>query len=99
MDTVIITIGFFGSMTVLMWMYFRYEALKLKSKSGGAEVEAQKRIEALEAKCEKLQEQVTEAHALLVDERRQLDRKLAAMIPPDSHSAPRKDIGPQTQAR
>lgn len=38
------------------------------------------RIDALEKKCEKLQEQVTEAHALLVDERRMLDQKLAQKL-------------------
>ena len=38
------------------------------------------RIEALEKKCEMLQEQVTDAHALLVDERRMLDQKLAQKL-------------------
>ncbi|HLX60721.1 MAG TPA: hypothetical protein VKX17_05510 [Planctomycetota bacterium] len=49
------------------------------------------RIAALEKKCETLQEQVTEAHILIHDEQRELDRKLAARLEaagPIPHSNP-----------
>ncbi len=38
------------------------------------------RIEALEKKCEKLQEQVNTAHTLIHDEQLQLDRKLSIAL-------------------
>lgn len=60
------------------------------------------RIEALEKKCESLQEQITDAHAQLVDERRLLDQKLAQKLSegsaaiPDEATAKQKN---QTPAR
>ena len=39
------------------------------------------RVAALEQRCAKLEEQVTEAHLLLADEQRQMDQKLAAILP------------------
>ena len=39
------------------------------------------RIDKLEKKCHALQEQVTDAHMLLSDERRELDKKLAKSFP------------------
>ena len=38
------------------------------------------RMDALEERCEKLQQQVNEAHMLIHDEQRELDRKLAARL-------------------
>lgn len=47
-----------------------------------AELDAlRKRCEALEKRCEKLEEQVVDAHAQLADERRQLDSRLASILP------------------
>lgn len=47
-----------------------------------AEIDAlRKRCDALEKRCEELQLQVTDAHAQLADERRQLDLRLANMLP------------------
>jgi hypothetical protein len=51
------------------------------------------RCEALEKRCEKLEEQVVDAHAQLADERRQLDTKLASMLPesfPTGNSAEKR---------
>ena len=63
------------------------------------------RIAALEKKCEKLQEQVNEAHILIHDEQRELDRKLAASleargaIPADSASAQARRSNSPTEVR
>ena len=46
------------------------------------------RIDALEKKCENLQELVNDAHALLVDERRMLDQKLAQRLAEGSAAIP-----------
>ena len=39
------------------------------------------RIERLEKKCAAMQEQITDAHMLLTDERRELDKKLSKAFP------------------
>jgi hypothetical protein len=75
-------IGLTALMGVIL--YFDYKEKALKTKQQGAAEPDEKllaRIDALEKQCAKLQEQVTDAHALLADERRALDQKLAAMLP------------------
>ena len=59
-------------------VYFdhRQKMAKLQSKRGEPDTQLMARVEALEKKCEKLQAQVNEAHLLIHDETRQLDRKL-----------------------
>ena len=70
-------------------IYFdhRHKMAKLMSKNAPDE-KLLARIDALEKKCESLQEQVTEAHALLVDERRMMDQKLAHKLAEGSATIP-----------
>jgi len=69
------------------WLKHRREMTKLKiegrqQKQSGSEVEEMRqRLEALEKKCVAMQEQITDAHMLLADERRALDKKLAESFP------------------
>ena len=59
-----------------IWLHHRRHMLKMKQ-NGANELQAlQSRIDKLEARCSTLQEQVTEAHLLLADERRELDQRL-----------------------
>jgi len=77
-----------GIVGLKLWFRYRLEALRIK---GGSEAETgqlERRVEALEKQCAKLQEQVLDAHALLADEQRQLDRKLTAMLPDAPDAAP-----------
>ncbi|HYG75608.1 MAG TPA: hypothetical protein VEK08_11445 [Planctomycetota bacterium] len=88
-----------GALALLLKHREKMATLKGGSQSSDPKLTA--RIEALEKKCEKLQEQVNEAHALLVDERRMLDQKLAqkleatAAIPEDGVRA----VRPPTQVK
>jgi predicted nuclease with TOPRIM domain len=69
------------------WLHHRREMAKLKiegkkQKQSGAESdELRQRLEALEKKCAAMQEQITDAHMLLADERRELDKRLAQALP------------------
>jgi hypothetical protein len=76
---------------IAYYLRHRERVLKLKY-SRAAELKPDTallaRIEALEKKCEMLQEQVNDAHALLVDERRALDQKLAQKLAEGSAAIP-----------
>jgi hypothetical protein len=58
----------------------REKMARLRGKGREPEEKLLARIEALEKKCAQLQEQVNEAHILIHDEQRELDRKLAARL-------------------
>ena len=72
---------FFIVIGLPVWLYHRREVLKMKGTAKGETTSLSQRVAALEKRCEKLEEQVTQAHLLLADEQRQMDRKLAAMLP------------------
>jgi uncharacterized protein YlxW (UPF0749 family) len=57
-----------------------------QKQNGGESAELRQRLEALEKKCTEMQEQITDAHMLLADERRALDKKLAESFPEVSAS-------------
>jgi uncharacterized protein HemX len=69
------------------WLKHRREMVKMKlegqaqRQNGGEAAELRQRLEALEKKCTEMQEQITDAHMLLADERRALDKKLAESFP------------------
>lgn len=58
----------------------RQKMAKLMKTQSTSDEQLLKRIKALEAKCDKLQEQVNEAHFLIHDETRQLDQKLLQQL-------------------
>jgi hypothetical protein len=72
-----IIVAFFGMVVGLpVYLHHRRTVLKMKGQSN-RDIEAlHKRIDHLEKECRKLQDQVTEAHVLLADERRELDKRL-----------------------
>ena len=66
----------------LVSVYFQHQQ-KMAKIQGASNAETERlaaRLEAVEKKCANLQEQVNDAHALLVDERRMLDQKLAQKL-------------------
>jgi uncharacterized coiled-coil protein SlyX len=65
------------------WMAGFWGGSRASNKELAVRLEALEQKHALlEQRCEKLQDQVTEAHLQLADERRVLDQKLSAMLPP-----------------
>jgi hypothetical protein len=70
-----------------VYLYHRREVMRLKGTQAREVSKLTERIESLDKRCQKLEEQVTAAHLLLDDERRQMDRKLATMLP-DTPSEP-----------
>ncbi len=64
------------------------------------ELEAlRQRCASLEKRCDDLQLQVTDAHAQLTDERRELDRRLASVLPddvPQVSDVPRRPLPAKT---
>jgi hypothetical protein len=88
---------FFGIVVgVPTFLYHRREVLRIRGTNAKEIGKLRDRIDALDQRCEKLEEQVASAHILLADEQRQLDRKLSnlvgdSMIPPEkSEEQPRK---------
>jgi hypothetical protein len=71
-------------------VWFKHKE-KMASLTRVASAETEKlasRLEAVEKQCAKLQEQVNDAHAQLVDERRILDQKLAQKLAEGSAAIP-----------
>ena len=52
------------------------------------------RCDALEQRCTKLEAQLLDAHALLADEQRELDKKLASILPGESAATPTRSQAP-----
>jgi hypothetical protein len=79
----------FGSVIVFLviviglptWFYHRREMMKMKGLARNDTAALGERVTALEKRCDKLEERITEAHVLLADEQRQMDRKLSAILP------------------
>ncbi len=63
-----------------VYLDHRQKMAKLRTQRAEPETQLLARIEALEKKCEKLQEQVNAAHMLIHDETRELDRKLVEKL-------------------
>ena len=80
-----------------VFLYHRREVLRMKGVSDKQTVKLSDRVATLEQRCDRLEEQVTQAHLLLADEQRQMDRKLSAILP--DAPAPQPDPGPETKRR
>jgi hypothetical protein len=67
----------------LIWyyLYHRRRIAEIKGTHAQQLSALQERVERVESKCAAMQEQITDAHMLLVDERRVLDKKLAESFP------------------
>lgn len=83
------------TVALLIWLRFRHAALKLRASEGGDVEKLTRRVEILEKQCAELREQVLQAHTLLADEQRTLDRKLSAVLPDAPDATSRKTIGPE----
>lgn len=64
-----------------VFLWHRREVMKLKGTNARETASLKERMDDLEKRCNKLQEQVTAAHLLLDDERRGIDKKLAQIYP------------------
>lgn len=64
-----------------VWLWHRREVLKLKGTHSRDVVKLKERMDELDKRCNKLQEQVTAAHLMLDDERREMDKRLAQICP------------------
>ena len=73
------------------WLYHRRVMVRLKGTNAREMAHMREKIMALQQRCEKLEEQVSTAHMLLADEQRQLDRKLASLLPDSEHARRIKD--------
>jgi hypothetical protein len=79
-----IVVGFFSIVVGLpVWLYHRREMARMHGLRARQDGEMRARVEALEERCDKLEERVTTAHNLLSDEQRAMDRKLAKLLPDD----------------
>ncbi|MCY3023626.1 MAG: hypothetical protein NTW87_31995 [Planctomycetota bacterium] len=81
-----IVLFFFVVVGLPVWLYHRREVLRMKGLARNETAAVSQRVTALESRCDTLEERVTEAHVLLADEQRQMDRRLAAMLPDDAVS-------------
>ena len=66
---------------VFSYLYHRRRIAEIKGTHAQQVAALQERIDRVESKCAAMQEQITDAHMLLVDERRTLDKKLAQAFP------------------
>ncbi len=66
---------------MLSYLYHRRRMAELKGTHAQHVETLQERMERLEKKCAAMQEQITDAHMLLADEQRMLDKKLAESFP------------------
>jgi hypothetical protein len=64
-----------------VWLWHRREVMKLQGTNARETAKLKDRMDDLEKRCNKLQEQVTAAHLLLDDERRGMDKKLSQVYP------------------
>ena len=73
-----------GIVALVLILKHKRDLAKIANGTGAdsADVNALRtRCDSLEKRCEKLEEQVISAHTQLADERRELDHKLASMLP------------------
>lgn len=100
----IIIVGIVVGMPMLIglaaiWFHHMEKMAKLR---GGSSADTEKfaaRLEAVEKQCAKLQEQLNDAHAQLVDERRLLDQKLAQKLAEGSAVIPDETAKQKSQAQ
>ncbi|MGD0090459.1 MAG: hypothetical protein ABSE73_11115 [Planctomycetota bacterium] len=99
----VIVIGVIGAGVFAMWLDYRHKASKTGAAAGGKVESLEQRLAALEKQCARLEEQVLQAHVLLADEQRQLDHKLAAILPEATsatpESVPARNAAPLERAR
>src|SRR4051812_38315594 len=69
---------------VPVYLGHRLKMAKIHAQQSEGNSKLVARIEALEKRCEKLQEQANEAHILIQEEQLALDRNLAARLDPPS---------------
>jgi hypothetical protein len=68
-----------------VWLYHRREVLRMRGTNAKEVLKLRERLEVLERRCVKLEEQVTTAHLLIADEQRSLDKKLSKIVPEGAH--------------
>ena len=64
-----------------VWLYHCREVLRMKGTNTKEVQKLRERLEVLEKRCVKLEEQVATAHMLIADEQRALDKKLSQIVP------------------
>ena len=64
-----------------VWLYHRREMLRMKGTNAKEVQKLRERIDVIEKRCAKLEEQVATAHLLIADEQRALDKKLSKIVP------------------
>ncbi|HYG76286.1 MAG TPA: LapA family protein [Planctomycetota bacterium] len=89
-----------------VWLYHRRETMRIRGTNEKDMKKLRERIEVLEKRCAKLDEQVASAHILLADEQRAMDKKLskiipesASMIPDEDESGPARKVKARDRAR
>jgi len=63
------------------YMYHRRRVMEIKGTHAKQVLTLEERVEKLEKRCAAMQDQITDAHVLLADERRLLDKKLSETFP------------------
>jgi hypothetical protein len=69
---------------IFIWstfLLYRKRAIEVRGSHAKQVASLEERVEKLEKKCVAMQEQITDAHMLLADERRLLDKKLSESFP------------------
>jgi hypothetical protein len=69
---------------IFVWstfLLYRRRAIEVRGSHAKQVSTLEERVEKLEKKCIAMQEQITDAHMLLADERRLLDKKLSETFP------------------
>jgi len=79
---VALTLGILVAFPV--WLYHRREVLRMRGTNAKEVLKLRERLEVIERRCAKLEEQVQTAHLLIADEQRSLDKKLSKIMPDDA---------------
>ena len=80
---VALTLGILVAFPV--WLYHRREVLRMRGTNTKEVLKLRERLEVIERRCAKLEEQVQTAHLLIADEQRALDKKLSKIVPEGAH--------------
>jgi hypothetical protein len=92
-----VVLFFFIVVGLPVFLYHRREVLRMSGLSNRQTMKLSDRVAALEKRCDTLEERIAEAHLLLADEQRQMDRKLSAILP--DAPAPIPDAMPDEKER
>jgi hypothetical protein len=84
---------------VMYYLWHRRKMVEMRGTHSQHVETLNERINRLEKKCAALQEQVTDAHMLLSDERRELDKKLSKAFPEVMPPMPAIPEEPERKAR